>query len=272
MSRRNIFEILSEKVSISSQINKIEGLLSDAYVGSNTLEDIVDMECMREWKARGRYTSCEEIRERLQITYAHISRRLSEEQILFYLEYVSNIIWLCNEKYLDGSEDYNDEYLYLQENVIRLLDDLGYEKKVFEDEEKVILVEKNAAMTAVAEVVDPNTAYAVIEYNHHLLKGDIAEKQRILKLLADKFEPLRGELKRVNKELESNTGYLLNKMNIRHNNMEGKNAIEYVKNLSDEELEEWYDETYQMLLLCFLEYENIERNRKISEIKKAIEK
>lgn len=57
MSRRNIFEILSEKVSISSQINKIEGLLSDAYVGSNTLEDIVDMECMREWKARGRYTA-----------------------------------------------------------------------------------------------------------------------------------------------------------------------------------------------------------------------
>ena len=51
MSRRNIFEILSEKVSISSQINKIEMLLSDAYVGSETPEDIVDMECMREWKA-----------------------------------------------------------------------------------------------------------------------------------------------------------------------------------------------------------------------------
>ena len=271
MSRRNIFEILSEKVSISSQINKIEGLLSDAYVGSNTLEDIVDMECMREWKARGRYTSCEEIRERLQITYAHISRRLSEEQILFYLEYVSNIIWLCNEKYLDGSEDYNDEYLYLQENVIRLLDDLGYETKVFKDEEKVILVEKNAAMTAVAEVVDPNTAYAVIEYNHHILKGNIAQKQRILRILADKFEPMRGELKKVNKELESNTGYLLNKMNIRHNNIEGKNAVEYVKNLSDEELEEWYDETYQMLLLCFLEYDNIERSKRIIKLKEIIE-
>ena len=127
-------------------------------------------------------------------------------------------------------------------------------------------------MTAVAETVDPNTAYAVIEYNHHLLKGDIAEKQRRLKLLADKFEPIRGELKKVDKDLESNTGDLLNKMNIRHNNMEGKNAIEYVKNLTDEQLEEWYDETYQMLLLCFLEYENIERNKKISELKQVIGK
>lgn len=272
MSRRSIFEILNENESISCQINKIEMLLSDAYVGSETPEDIVDMECMREWKARGRYTSCEEIRKRLHITYTDIQKKLSDEHILFYLEYVSNIIWLCNEKYLDGSEDYNDEYIYLQENVIGLLDDLGYEKKVFADEEKVILVEKNAAMTAVAEGVDPNTAYAVIEYNHHLLKGDIAEKQKILKILADKFEPMRGELKKANKELESNTGYLLNRMNIRHNNMEGKNAIEYVKNLSDQELEEWYDETYQMLLLCFLEYENIERNKRIDELKKVIEK
>ncbi len=270
MSRTNIFEILDQKENISSQINKIEELLSEVSVDKSIPEDIVDMYCMREWKARGRCTSCEEIRKRLQITYANIKNKLSEEQVLLYLEYVVNIIWLCNERY--GVEDAEDEYIYLQENVIGLLDDLGYETKVFEDEEKVILVEKNAAMTAVAEVVDPNTAYAVIEYNHHLLKGDIAEKQRILKILADKFEPMRGELKKVNKELESNTGYLLNKMNIRHNNMEGKNAIEYVKNLSDEELEEWYDETYQMLLLCFLEYENIERNKKINKLKGVIEK
>ena len=270
MSRKNIFEILNEKTNIGSQINKIEILLSESSINGFTPEEIVDIECMRDWKARGRYTSCEEIRERLHITYTDIQKKLSDEHILFYLEYVSNVIWLCNERY--GVEDAEDEYIYLQENVIGLLDDLGYEKKVFANEEKVILVEKNAAMTAVAEVVDPNTAYAVIEYNHHLLKGDIAEKQRILKILADKFEPMRGELKKANKELESNTGYLLNKMNIRHNNMEGKNAIEYVKNLSDQELEEWYDETYHMLLLCFLEYENIERNKRIDELKKVIEK
>lgn len=269
MGRKNIFDILNEKASISSQINKIEELLSGTSVDNSTPEDIVDMYCMLEWKARGRCTSCEEIRKRLQIIYADIVKNLTDEKALLYLEYVSNVIWLCNEKY--GVDDVEDEYIYLQENVIGLIDDLGYEGRAFEDEEKVILVEKNAAMTAVAEIVDPKTAYAVIEYNHHLLKGDVAEKQRILKLLADKFEPIRGDLKRINKELESNTGYLLNKMNIRHNNVEGKNAIEYVKNLSDEELEEWYDETYQMLLLCFLEYDNIERSKKIAKLKELIE-
>lgn len=270
MSRKNIFEILNEKASISSQIKKIEELLSESSVDNNTPEDIVDMYCMRDWKARGRCTSCEEIRKRLHIAYANIVNKLSDEQVVLYLEYVVNIIWLCNEKYY--GEDFEDEYTYLQENVTGILDDLGYEAKIFEDEEKVILVEKNAAMTAVAEIVDSKSAYAVVEYNHHLLKGNIAEKQRILKLLADKFEPVRGELKKVDKDLESNTGFLLNKMNIRHNNVEGKNAIEYVKNLSDEELEEWYDETYQMLLLCFLEYDNIERSKRIIKLKEIIEK
>ncbi|MBP3477339.1 MAG: hypothetical protein J6K48_13655 [Lachnospiraceae bacterium] len=271
MERKNIFDILNEKGDINYQIRKIEELLSETSIDGCTPEEIVDTHCMCDWKARGRYTSCAEIRERLQISKIYIINRLSDKQILLYLEYVINIVWLCREKYLGDSEDFDDEYLYLQQNTIGLINDLGYEARVFEDEEKVILVEKDAAMTSVAEIVEPELANEIIEYNHHLLKGDIAGKRKILKTLADKFEPMRGELKRINKYLESNTGYLLNKMNIRHNNIDGSNAIEYVKNLSDEELEEWYDETYQMLLLCILEYDNIERSKRVDELKRNIE-
>lgn len=78
-------------------------------------------------------------------------------------------------------------------------------------------------------------------------------------------------MKKINKQLESNVGYLLNKLNIRHNNIEGKNAKDYVKNLSEKELEEWYDETYQMLQLCILEHDNIGRNKKVDSLKKIIE-
>lgn len=45
--------------------------------------------------------------------------------------------------------------------------------------------------------------------------------------------------------------------------------MNYVKLLSKGKK---YDETYQMLLLCFLECENIERNKKISGLKEVIEK
>ena len=42
--------------------------------------------------------------------------------------------------------------------------------------------------------------------------------------------------------------------------------------MTDEELESWYDETYQMLLLSILELDNVERNKKVKELKRMIEK
>lgn len=271
MGRKNIFDVMNEKNDVDYQIKKIDDLLSEMSVDDGTLEDIIDEYCIKSWKARGRYTSCEEIRNKLQITDFFIKNGLKGNKILLYLEYVSNLIWLCNERFIEKQSDYDDEYEYLQENVLGLIEDLGYEAKVFEDEEKVLLVEKNAAATAVAEIMEPLISCKVIEYNHFLLEGNIEEKRNILLALADKFEPIRPELKKINSNLEKNIGYLLNKMNIRHNNKDGKMASGYVANLSSEELEKWYDETYQILLLAFLEKENIERNKKIDELKKKIE-
>ena len=108
-------------------------------------------------------------------------------------------------------------------------------------------------------------AFKVIEYNHYLLKGDLDKKRNILKALADKIEGFRDNL---NKTLFSDFGYLANNLNIRHNNLEGKNKKEYLVNIDNEELECWYDETYQVMLLCILEnnYKTSITN-KIKEIK-----
>lgn len=277
MARKNIFEILKEKVNIDEEINKIKRLTVEATIRDTmyayNITEFVDEFCLHDWKQRGRFISCEEIAEALGLgLFEQMTGFYTDEEILIYLEFLCNLVWLCN-RYLNEQHYYEAslEYIYLRENIASIVDSFNYEIKEFPDEEKVLIVEKNVAATAVAEIAESDVAYEVIEYNHHLLKGDIGRKQKILKVLADKIEPMRSELKKINKELESNVGYLLNKMNIRHNNVEGKNAIEYVKNLTEEELEAWYDETYQMLLLCILEYDNIERNRKVANLKKKIE-
>ena len=263
MARKNIFEILAEKVDISVQLEKLEELLYEASIKGASLEEIVDEYCIRDWKYRGRCTNCDEIRERLVITYEDIKLYYrNQNTVLNYLEYLANLIWLCNTKYLRGQEDFDAKYQYLQENVKGLIEDMGYEAKIVESEERVLLVEKSAAATAVAEISPLELSNKIIEYNHFLLKGNIEEKRKILLALADKFEPVKNDLKKVDSILEDNISYLLNKMNIRHNNKEGKGASEYVANLSDEELETWYDETYQMLLLSILELDNIERRKK----------
>lgn len=235
------------------------------------MEGLIDEYCFKDWKARGRCTGCEEIRERLNISSRKLKYTLEEEQILNYLEYVSNLIWLGNEKCITEDTPLDDEYTYLQENVLALIEDMGYEARVFEEEEKVLLLEKDAAVTSAAEIADDDIAYEILEYNHFTLKGDIGEKKRILLLLTEKFEPTRRELGKINPTLESNIGYLLNKMNIRHNNKVGANASDYVAHISDDELEEWYDETFQMLLLAMLESDNVSRNKRITELKQKID-
>lgn len=91
-----------------------------------------------------------------------------------------------------------------------------------------------------------------------------------MKAVADRFEAIRPDLKSEFKDLESDAGFLLNSLNIRHNNLEGKNAIEYLKTMSSAELEEWYDETYQVLLLALLEQDNIERRKRVKALKQMM--
>lgn len=67
---------------------------------------------------------------------------------------------------------------------------------------------------------------------------------------------------------------MFNNMNIRHNNStEGdKNYREVVAKMTQDELENWYDETYQLCLLAFLELDNVERTKKVAQLKASFGK
>ena len=92
-------------------------------------------------------------------------------------------------------------------------------------------------------------------------------------LLADQLEARKKELNSLNSSLSSDLFYLLNNMNIRHNNIDS-NSTSYKKGVADmpeEELEEWYDRTYDICLYAFMTLDQAERNAKIKELKKKIE-
>lgn len=154
--------------------------MSEQSIDGWTLEEIIDEYCIRDWKYRGRCTSCGEIRKRLCITFGEVKKNIEDiNVVLNYLEYISNLIWLCNEEYIDNiGEFYDAEYQYLQENVIGLVEDLGYEIKVLDEEQRVLIVEKNSAVTAVSEIVPIKLSNKVIEYNHFRLKGELEEKRK----------------------------------------------------------------------------------------------
>ena len=165
----------------------------------------------------------------------------------------------------------SQQQFYLQQ-VKTVIEEIGYMETI--EQNITLFVPKKQEAIAVSEIVAPEISYKVLEYNHYTMKGDIARKRETLRILADKLEPRRIELAAINKELANNVFFMFNNMNIRHNNCaEGdKNYKKVVAKMSQDELESWYDETYQLCLLAFLELDNVERTKKVAELKASFGK
>lgn len=278
MTRKNIFEILEEKYDIEEEIRKISNLFNNMkFMKTNplnfqselyTIEKLVD-DVFSHWKQRSSCLNCAEMKDKL-----HLMQNFSDfDNIINALEYYSNILYIVEYKIdklvslpLRGCE----EYKMLLENIDILIDQLHYKKQTFEEEDKVILVPKDPAATAVAEISSKDVAFAILKYHHASLKGQIEEKRKLLLSIANEYEPLLNKPIAGFKEYFDKATNMLNNMNIRHNNKSGKNKKELVAQMGDDELESWYDELYQLLLFCVLIEDNKERKDKVDDLLKRI--
>lgn len=161
-------------------------------------------------------------------------------------------------------------HFYLQQ-VSKVIESVGY--MPVQDGSVTIFAPKSAETIAVSEIIDPSLSYKVIEYNHHTLQGNIEGKKSILLLLGDKLEAQRAKLKQINNTLEDSIFTLLNNLNLRHNNIdpESKEYNSFVATMPKKEIESWYDETYQLCLLAFLEIDSIERKQKVKALKQKLD-
>lgn len=206
---------------------------------------------------------------------SHFEKKQSDVDLNYlvsFCEYTYNfVLWSNCDMSLINTEINEHRQIYLQQ-VRKVIESVGYEmtEKITENSRVTIMIPKSPAAITVSEIVPSSLSYKIIEYNHYALKGDIDTKRSIILLLANELEPKRGALKDINGTLEKDIFFLYNNMNIRHNNCEpnSKNYKEHTANMSSKELESWYDEIYQLSLLAFLELDNIERNKKIEDLKK----
>ena len=278
MSRRNIFELLKENYDIKYEMNKITTLFDsqlfkhiDSYTYNQTIctiENIVDNRLLFTWKQRNSCLSCNEIKIKLDLKFDYSTL----DNVILILEYYENLIYLVDRHINLNIVNYQKfkEYIMLKENIINLLDHINYEIYTIEKDEKVLIVPKNPAATSVAEISDEETAMAILMYNHHTLKGDLEAKRKILYSIAKEYEPLLSKPIDGFKEYFVKATNMLNNLDIRHNNKEGKHKNNLVINLENDELEKWYDELYQLLLFCVLIKDNIERKNNIEVFLKSL--
>lgn len=157
----------------------------------------------------------------------------------------------------------------------RVIEKIGYMQAA--EDNFAIFVEKSPSAIAVAEspLIPDNLSYRLISYNHYAMKGKLEEKKALLQQLASILEAKRKDLHQADKTLENDLFYSFNNLNIRHNNinpeLKGKYKA-YVAQMPKDKLEKWYDETYQMCLLAFLQIENLDRKMKFDTLKAEIEK
>jgi len=261
--RKSIFEMMEETFDLHDEVMKIDSMFSKKpyYTFAGTIQDYIDTKYYLRWKYRHTTISCKNIRAQCSIESNDFVYP-NEAVFLRFFEFVYNIIQFLMVEYNSDYGHIPEELPPIIDNIDRVLEIINYTIEEIENE-KYIIVVKNPSATAVAEMLENPK---VIEYNHYLLKGDIQRKRDILKLLAAQFEEVRPNLnKHAYGDLADDTGFLFNNLNIRHPN-------EKVKIFKQEELECWYDRTYDMFLLCILADHHIELKNDIKSLKTIIGK
>lgn len=274
--RKSIFDLMSNKeIDIEREFIRIRKLFEkEHFYGIYSIKTYIDDYYFQKWKRRGRFLSLNDLFTSLGIKDSEGLKDNTLEYLLMYIEIIVNMLKLGEISNINSNtyryEDFNMEiYVLLKENIETLLEDLNYEIKVKNNQEYII-VEKDMLLSAVAES-NEDICNDIIEYRRFSLKGNILEKRNLLKLLANKVEGMKNLFKGTTyNNMFEDIQFMLNNFNIRHNNVQGKNRKEYIVNLNDEELEQLYDKTFDMILGLFVINDYLNEKENLKELKNSI--
>ena len=269
MTRQNYFDIL----------NRME---FDPQRELKNLMDLLKME--RNFKSNYYETSLNSTISRNFLDYPNRSTFTSYSQMIEVI--ISNIydtteqLFVFSELLVDIFNNLEGKFTekecqFIQvifDNITRFLELSNHELITLENGDKII-VEKNVYASEVSQIISETNiqdAIKVLEYNHFANKGNIQRKKEILISLANYLEPLRKELnnsEELKEVFKVNNQKIIafeklfemyNNFGLRHNN-----AKQYHLDMTDDELEQWYDNIYTSSLFVIL---SLDEARILSEL------
>jgi len=277
--RKSIFDIASASINISNEVDRIVSMSveekSTYYPPYNlTLFEFVDQRCFRDWSYRGHFVNVKDFLE--AVNYNEIIKSAKNgdtEAFMILIELTYNLWSLAYYDIIDKDSlsKWNNNFFHLRDVMLDNLE--KYNHKAYIDDERILIIEDKPEVTAVAEIIKQDLAIDIIRYNHRSMQGEIELKKKILISLGSELEPKRKELQVLNKQLSEDIFFMLNNMNLRHNNRSKKDMgkyKEYVAKMTKARLEKWYDELYQMMLLAFLLLDNVDRTENVKKLKEKI--
>lgn len=269
MGRKNLYEILSNmnfnafnESNALLDLFKNEKQLYDGYYRKSLMQ-YIDNSFFRDMSIRGTYINIETMMTELQIF--HPTSNLDD---LFVL--CEFLIHLFSYHKL-FSRKANEQVEVILKNIDVIMDKTNHTLHKI-GKNQFIVVKRNVASIETAEIVtDEHISNEIMRYNHFAIKGDLEEKRQILNNIGQYLEPILKSRKLGQagyKEIESNMGFLLNNLHIRHNNKEGAKTQDYTKGLNNVELEEWYNKIYDLSLIVIMLNEHLPVQEEIKSLKK----
>ncbi len=274
MTRMHFFEAMEREINFKNEYIKLEEMCekvcSDGFYYRVSINHWIESNFWN-WDNRSNYASYMELRENLGFTLKQKKGRFVTDNIeidinkyLLYCEMLLNVVTGLS-RYREPLLD--DVINALIDTIKSTLELIGMEMRNVDNE--LIIVEKNAVAVEVADTF-PIVADPIIEYNHYLLRGDLKRKKELLIAIADSLEPKRKELNTINKRVTDDFFYMVNKMNVRHNNSDPSDEKNYNSKfamLNNSEKEEWYDLIYEQGLTLYVLLAQKSRTEKIKVFK-----
>lgn len=177
-------------------------------------------------------------------------RKKDIDKLVLFIEIILTILKHL-KKHVSGFRLIAENVKIIVANANHLADVLNYEIKEWEN--TVILVPRNQELRLAENYLvkrNKNLAMDVWHYEHSSMNGKLEQKRAVLQELGSFVEP---HLNKMRSPLREDVGFLLNNLNIRHNNSKGAKANAFVQGLNPAGLESWYDKTFSLLLRTIIE-------------------
>lgn len=255
MARRSFNDILnSGKVDIAFEYRMMHRLfyqkqdrICDGYNGS--LYGFINKNFVY-MSIHGTCFTLDDFDDAYGFNFRYIAESGELEDLLLLMEYVLNFV-----VEIDSVPDwdywlYEDAPSFIMDHAKTVCLKIGYKPIIVED--RIVIVEEDPLAIEAAQMLSEGNAYLPFQYHHSSFQGDIEGKKGIILSLAHELESRRNELEAIDRSLASDLFFLLNNLNIRHNNIEESSPKykPYVASMSDTEIEAWYDKTFRMSLIA----------------------
>ena len=270
----NLFEILKKReIDPTAEFRRLVELFNEdaiplTHFGLHSFKEWIDKR-FRSLPIRSSFLSVDDMLKELGIN-EKTEYFVDFNQLFLYCEILSNLINQVLEK-IERESKVEGQAAAIIDNINEILEKTNHEMKKIED--GFVVVDKNPATTEAIECLGDdkaNLALSMIEYNRVLLKGNLQRKREILVALADYTEPMNNDFKGTQyAALYSDSRFLVNAIDIRHNNSGKGDLPEKAKSWTSQEKEAWYDKTYQVLLTVILARKHIDVSKEIQDLKPA---